>query len=55
MFMSHSPINESGDNLLEIDMVMLPPMNIVRTGMDLYPLLTEILGTDMYLDPKNEK
>ena len=37
MLMPHSPINECGRNLLEMDMLKLPPTNIVGSGMDSYP------------------
>ena len=37
MLMPHSPINECGGNLLEMDMLKLPPTNIVGSGMDSYP------------------
>ena len=54
MLMPHSPINECEDNLLEMDMLNLPPTHIVGTGMDSYPP-AEILGTAMHPDPQNEE
>ena len=54
MLMPHSPINECEDNLLEMDMLNLPPTHIVGTGMDSYPP-AEILGTGMHPDPQNEE
>ena len=54
MLMPHSPINECDDNLLEMDMLNLPPTDIVGIGMDSYPP-AEILGTGMHPNLHNEK
>ena len=54
MLMAYPPINECGGNLLEMDMLKLPPTDIVGTGMDSYPP-TELLGTGMHPDPQNEE
>ena len=54
MLMAHPPINECGGNLLEMDMLKLPPTDIVGTGMDSYPP-AELLGTGMHPDPQIEE
>ena len=54
MLMLHSPIHECGDNLLEMDMLKLPPTDIVGSDMDSYPP-AELLGTGMHPDPQNEE
>ena len=50
MFMSQTQMNERGGNVLEMGMVKLPPLDIVRTCMDLNTP-AEILGTCMHSDP----
>ena len=54
MLMPHSPINECGGNLLEMDMLKLPPTDIVGTSLDSYPP-PELLGTSMHPNPQNEE
>ena len=54
MLMPHSPINECGGNLSEIDMLKLPPTDIDGPGMDSYPP-AELLGIGMHPDPQNEE
>ena len=46
---------ESCNNLLEMAMVKLPPVDIIRIGMDPNPPRAEILDTCMYSDPKDQK
>ena len=46
---------ESCNNLLEMAMVKLPPVDIIGTGMDPNPPRAEILDTCMHSDPKDQK
>ena len=55
MLMLQTQINESSATLLEMEMVMLPSVDIVGTSMDLNTPLAGIFGTSMHLDPKDKK
>ena len=54
MLKPHSPINECGRNILEMDMLKLPPTDIDGPGMDPYPP-AELLRIGMHPDPQNEE
>ena len=55
LLMMQGQNTESCNNLLEMAMVKLPPVDIIGTSMDLNPPPTEILGTCMHSDPKDHK
>ena len=55
LLMMQGQNTESCNNLLEMAMVKLPPVDIIRIGMDPNPPRAEILDTCMYSDPKDQK
>ena len=55
LLMMQGQSTESSNNLLEMVMVKLPPMDIIGTSMDPNPPQAEILDTCMHSDPKDQK